>query len=176
MSGGVPNAPSRAASTHKPGGPATAHAGVSHSGISTRFTSMCESGVEHAERGTGSARIEIGRGHDGVVARGGQCSCEYVEAFGVDAVVVGDQDPHAAEGSPARQGRDSSRPETFTRASRLGPIFTAFTIERRRRIASSVPAATQQSPNMTGPVDPLPVWGRGPPFDVVEDVVGTVLP
>ena len=51
-----------------------------------------------------------------------------------------------------------------------------FTTERRRRIASNVPAPTHASPNMTGPVDPLPVWGNGPPLGVVVDVVGTVLP
>jgi hypothetical protein len=61
-----------------------------------------------------------------------------------------------------------------------------FTAERRRRIASSVPAATRAKPNMTGPELELPVRGRlpfvvgvvvGPVVGAVEGtVVGTVLP
>ena len=83
-----PNTPSRANITHSPGGPVTAHAssiavdrGRAHLGVDH---------VQRAERGAGAGVLAV-RGGDDDVAVGLHRPGQHVQADGVDAVVVGQQ-------------------------------------------------------------------------------------
>ena len=52
--------------------------------------------MEDAQRGAAPTGIGIRCRDDDVVAGSGERTGQHVEAFGVDAVVVGDQQAHAA--------------------------------------------------------------------------------
>ena len=104
-SGRSPNAPRHAANTAVAGGASIACTGeVGELVPHVAFDRRGAGAVQLADRGAGAAAVVGGRDHQHVVTVGDERGREGVDARGVDAVVVGHEDPHARPDLPAGVG------------------------------------------------------------------------
>jgi hypothetical protein len=99
-----PNAPSRPAITHMPGGPSIACVDSRATGQLDLLGVEVLIGVDETDRGARPAAIRVRCDDEHVEARRRERGREDVEALGLDAVVVRHQDAHV---TPSFANRDA---------------------------------------------------------------------